>query len=39
MTDMDKKKAVDIGNSAKPRCFKNIKITNLFVSYLGNKNA
>jgi len=28
-----------IGKSAKPRCFKNIKITNLPVSYLANKNA
>jgi hypothetical protein len=39
MADTDKKKLLIIGKSAKPRCFKNIKITNLLVSYLANKNA
>jgi len=28
-----------IGKSAKPKFFKNIKITNLPASYLANKNA
>jgi len=39
MAGTDKKKLLIIGKSAKPRCFKNIKITNLPVSYLANKNA
>ncbi|CAI6353251.1 unnamed protein product [Macrosiphum euphorbiae] len=39
MAGTDKKKLLIIGKSAKPRCFKNIKITNLPVSYLSNKNA
>lgn len=39
MTGTDKKKLLIIGKSAKPRRFKNIKITKLPVSYLANKNA
>ncbi|XP_008184737.1 tigger transposable element-derived protein 6-like [Acyrthosiphon pisum] len=39
MAGTDKKKMLIIGKSAKPRCFKIIKIINLPVSYLANKNT
>jgi len=39
MAGTNKKKLLVIGKSAKLRCFKNIKIKNLPVSYLANKNA
>ncbi|VVC29246.1 DDE superfamily endonuclease domain,Homeobox domain-like,HTH CenpB-type DNA-binding domain [Cinara cedri] len=39
MAGTDKKKLLIIGKSPKPRCFKNVKWTNLPVSYLVNKNA
>jgi len=39
MTDTHKKNLLKIGKSVNPRYFKYIKITNLPISYLANKNA
>jgi hypothetical protein len=39
MSGTDKKKLLVIGKSAKPRCFKELKMDSLPVEYYANKNA
>ena len=39
MTGTDKCKLLVIGKSFRPRCFKNVNLDNLPVTYLANKNA
>jgi hypothetical protein len=39
MSGTDKKKLLVIGKSAKPRCFKGLKMDSLLVEYYANKNA
>jgi hypothetical protein len=39
MSGTDKKKLLVIGKSAKPRCFKGLKMDSLPVECYGNKNA
>jgi hypothetical protein len=39
MSGTDKKKLLVIGKSAKPRCFKGLKMDSLPVEYYANKNA